>query len=210
MFPPGSGMPRALRAASLAGLATLLAALGHRLGGMPLPASALLLALAVSGPLAWAVTGRRLGAVGLTAALGGGQLLAHTAFVVSEGARTTLGAGQLPGGSISPGSMGPGSMGPGSMGMGSMDHAATGPVLGLDARMLIAHTLATLVLAVLAARAEAALWRAWERWRPRLWSRPVLLVPGVPRTPMWLLAPLRSGRFSSSRLTRGPPAPAAH
>lgn len=219
MLSPGSGMPRATRAAALAGLATLLAAGGHRLGGMSISGPAMLLALAVTLPLAWAVTGRRLRAGALVAILGGGQVLAHLSFVIAAGAaaaaRASLPARAAgpPGPSAAPGPHGThtpsGHPLPGGHGLSG--HALDGhggpdaALLGLDARMLLAHALATVVLAVLVARGEAILWRVWDRLRPHLPTAGVLPVPEPRRSPDRFGLLPRPALASTSRITRGPP-----
>lgn len=211
MLEPGSGLPRATRAAALAGLATVLAGLGHRLGGMPLDGLALLLAFLTAAPLAWAITGRRLRTAALTAALGGGQLLAHTAFVLAGGARAAVATPMTAQLAATTPASAVGSPAPAApSGAGHVHHLAAGAggvELGLDARMLLSHLLATLVLAVLLARGEAVLWRVWHRLLPSLpVSRTVLVVrPRV--APPCPAAAVPTGPARSPRRTRGPPAP---
>lgn len=174
-----AGVPgvRAVRA-TLALLAVFgVTAAAHQVGGgsPPGPLAFLVLALLL-GPVVWVVAGRRLSAGRLLLLLGGAQVAVHAGLVAMAPGRGTGAATHVHGGL--PTGLGPAS----SMAMPM-------PMTHLDARMLTAHVVATLVLTLVLSRAEAALWHVVSGLLPRVVAplRRVL----VPRlaVPLVLLRP---------------------
>lgn len=149
----GRGLLRVSRAALATLLVLGLASSAHTLGGghAPGPLAGTVLALVV-GPLAWWCTRRRLSAVRLLALLGGAQVLVHAALTAMAPGTGTGSALHVHGGL-------PAGLG-GSAGALEAGHAA-GP------GMLLAHVVATVVTALLLARAEEVLWRVVLRLLPR-------------------------------------------
>jgi hypothetical protein len=180
----------ALRGATAATVATLLAAGLHTLGGGEAPAPVVVaLTLAFAVPLCTALVGRRLPLLRLGAAVVLSQVLFHALFTLGAGARAATAVPHL--------------------------HGATAhlpPLLGhAPEQMTASHVAAALLTTALVARGEAAVrallacWRlATTRWR-RL-PAPVPLL-AAPRT-----APIeaRAGRLALLLLPlalrhRGPP-----
>lgn len=76
---------RAVRGWTFAGIAALLAAAGHRVGGGSAPDLAALLSVAaLAGVVVTAMAGRRLGFLPLLGLLGGAQLVFHLTFALTE------------------------------------------------------------------------------------------------------------------------------
>jgi hypothetical protein len=151
-----------LRASAVATAILTLATGAHLAGGGELPAPAILLAvLALTTLSSTTATRLRLGFPALAALLGGGQLALHELFTAfgSPGpaapAAATLHGSHLAGPDVLP------------LAAGHV-HAAEaipGPL------MLAAHSLATLVCALLLAKGEAALWAL------AAWLRPLAALP---------------------------------
>jgi len=181
--------------ASRAALATLLvlglAASAHTLGGGAPPGTlaGVVLALLV-GPIAWWCTRRELGVLGLTGLLAGAQVLVHAGLSAMAPAAGTASAAHvhaaLPAGLAG---------GPGT--------AAAQPSHGPGTTMLLWHVVATVVTALLLARAEDVLWRV-----VRLLLPPVAASRSLPATARAVVAPvvvLRSGRSLRPVGGRAPP-----
>ena len=164
---PVHGAWRLVRAATLAGTVVALAATAHLAGGGRLPGPVLLLALLVlTGCGSLLLTGRRLGAPVLLAALGGGQLLLHGAFeqfAVRTVSVASVGHHQewVP------------------LGAGAIAHTSTASTASSAALMTAAHVAATVLSALALAHGERVLWQAWT------WLQPLrAVVVLVLRTPV--------------------------
>ncbi len=166
MLDTGRGALRAARAAFTTLLVLGLATSAHTLGGGHAPgfmATAVL--TLVVGPLAWWCARRHLGALRLVVLLGGAQALVHaglTAMAPSAGTGSALHVhGGLPAGLGGVASTGAGHHAPGTS-------------------MLLAHAVATVVTALVLARAEDVLWRVVLLLLPR--ATPRVRVPAAART----------------------------
>ncbi len=190
MTTAGVGLVRAARAA-----VALLAVLGissaaHEVGGGQAPGVVALAFLALLvGPPVWFATGRRLTTPVLVALLGGAQVVVHlvlrtmvpghgtgSAMHVHEGVPEALVPGAAP---------------------------AMPEMSALDAPMLLAHVVATLVLSVVLARAEAALWHVVSALLPR--PVPSLRRPVLPRLAVAVARPRPVGRTPRPLGGRAPP-----
>ncbi len=204
MFSPGTGALRLARATSLALVAYSLSLGAHVLAGGEAPSAtgtAVLL-----GVTTWAcvlVTSRRVARVPLVALLGASQLLLHHAFMLasaSSGCLTVTGAHA---GHGMPGPMTYCTDPAAAMSaMPSMSgHATSG------AAMTVAHAVAALLLGVVLARGEDALWFLAGLVWPTA-TAPVLLPSAARPLPV---APSPTGAASAVLLPggvgrRGPPA----
>ncbi|KRA22369.1 hypothetical protein ASD65_17990 [Microbacterium sp. Root61] len=189
---------RTLRGVAAAGIATVLAATAHTLGGGGAPAPAFLAAIAVlASPGAVLLVGRRLSRLRVIGIVAGSQALFHTAFAL-VGTATPSGASSSPhahGIELSALLAAPAS-------------AAAGTEIVPDAAMLLTHVLAAAVTAAVIYRGERML-RALVRGIGRVLSRalvPVVAVRTLLRTAIpWSVptASLSARRSGVSR--RGPP-----
>jgi len=150
------GALRGVRAAVVAAAALALAATAHVVAGGTLPPLPVLLVLVV--PVAWgavALTGRPLGRVTLTVALGGGQIALHEALMVL--AAPTCGplnaAAGMAGMHAVPPAGGPAAL------AGCARHTMSGTSVAwsVPGAMLAAHAVATVLTALLLAHADRAL-----------------------------------------------------
>jgi hypothetical protein len=162
----GTGVLRAARTA-VAVLAVLgVSAAAHQLGGGRVPGALALVLLAVLlAPPTWLALGRRLSAPALVTLLGVGQVAVHLGLAAMAPGAGSAGAPHLHDAL------------PTGLAAGS-SAAPMAPMAGAGGPMLLAHVLATLVLAVVLARAEAALWHVVSSLLPRVVAplrRPVLL-----------------------------------
>ncbi|WP_435737973.1 hypothetical protein V5D56_05085 [Cellulosimicrobium sp. PMB13] len=210
MLSPVAGPLRVTRAALVATLVLALGAAAHAVGGGQLPDPLVLAALAaftLAGTMAAARA--RFTVPRLVGLLGAGQLglhvaldaLGHGAVACVPGGHTGHGGGLV----CSPGAVVPDA----AAGVASSAHLASSAGSGVPGVwMLVAHAVATLVLAVVLAHGE----RALERFVAWLTPRASLLAPAV-------VAPSRreagvpagfarrpSARHPGTAPTRGPPA----
>ncbi len=190
MLETGRGLLRASRAALATLLVLGLAVSAHTLGGGTPPGlmASVVLALLVA-PVAWWCARRRLGPVRLVALLGGAQVAVHLALSamapVSGGASPVHVHGGLPP-----------DLGPAS---DAAVHAQHTP----GASMLLAHVVATVLTALVLARAEDVLWRVVTLLLPRPLGR-----PGIPVEVRTAAAPavvVLSGRAPRPLGGRAPP-----
>jgi len=150
MGSPARGTLRAVRTAALAVVVLALAGAAHAAGGAPLPRwpALALLALPVAAVCALA-TRWRLSAGALVLALGGAQLVLHHALTALAGpAAAATGHAQHA-------ALERGAAQHAALDHAALDHAGSG---GGALLMPAAHVVATVVLALLLARGEAALW----------------------------------------------------
>jgi hypothetical protein len=196
---------RLARAAGLAVSAFSLAAGAHLAGGGSMPAgvwSAAILLLVFTGSVL--VTGRRLGPVAIVALLGGSQLLLHRAFAFTEPAAAPCVAGAPEHGTHLAGAVAVcADPALATAAMQGMDHS-----MGGGATMVVAHTVAAVLLGLLLARGEEALWFlaafVLPRWRVAV-RCPVRPTAPRPEWPVPVLVPLETALGGVGR--RGPPAP---
>lgn len=186
----GTGMLRGARTA-VAVLAVLgVSTAAHQLGGGRAPgALALLVLVVLLAPPTWLVLCRRLSAPALAALLGAGQAAVHLALAAMAPGHGTAGAPHLHDALPT--------------GLDTGSSAAMAPMAGSGARMLLAHVVATLVLAVVLARAEAALWHVVSSLLPRVVAplrRPLLL-----RYALAVVTPRPAGRAPLPVGGRAPP-----
>jgi hypothetical protein len=178
---------------SRAAVATLLvlglASSAHTLGGgdAPGPMAGVVLALVV-GPLAWWCTRRRLSAVRLLALLGGAQVLVHAALTAMAPGAGTGSALHVHGG-----------LPPGLGGSDGPLHAHH----GIGPGMLLAHVVATVVTALVLARAEDVLWRVVLLLLPRR-TRPARVPAGFRTAPSPVVVAV-TGRVPRPLGGRAPP-----
>ncbi len=191
---PARGAVRLVRAGVVALAVVALAAGAHVAGGEQLPPVLVLLALAaLTGCGAHVLTGRRLSAPALLAALGGGQVLLHTAlrtFAADTVAVPSHGHHQewVP------------------LAAQALTHAPDG---GSPLPMLLAHAAATAAAAGVLARGERAVWSLWSWLQPlRAVVLAVLRVPVLlPVRPVPVLVAVRPRSVVARRVARrGPPA----
>lgn len=159
MDSPSRGALRLARASAWAAAALGLSTGAHVVGGgaLPSPGAGALISVA----LLWCgllLTQWRLGKVALTLSLGISQLLLHTVLAATESTVTTC---------VTTGSHH--AVVTCAGGAASMPH-------GTSAGMLLAHTVAALLLALVLARGEDAVWRIAQMLWPRLPVAPVLLL----------------------------------
>lgn len=179
MLNPTAGRVRLARAVVVSGMVLSLSLGAHVVGGGDAPAAPLVLAVWAFVLLATVtLAGRRFTPVRLLAVLGAGQGALHATFGWLGSASCSAGTGLVTTGHAA--HLGHGGLASASdatavagclAGAGPAGHAAHG-VAGLDgpalsaggtghgAGMLAAHVVATLVVALLVARGEAALWAA--------------------------------------------------
>ncbi|GGL40475.1 hypothetical protein GCM10012283_23780 [Phycicoccus endophyticus] len=185
-------MLRLLRAA-VATLSVLgISAAAHQVGGGEAPGAVAMGVLALLvGPPTWLATGRRLTAPALFALLAAAQGAVHVGLATmmpGHGSAAHVHVhGALPGGLAT--------------GASAPEHVM--PMTQLDPPMLLAHVVATLVLALLLARAEDALWRVVSALLPRITSP--ARVPGLPRLTVPATAPARATRPVRPLGGRAPP-----
>ncbi|MGY5014948.1 hypothetical protein ACWCY6_44045 [Streptomyces sp. 900105755] len=207
---------RTTRSAVFAAVCVLLAALGHVLmSGSRVPAWALAAALALTGALGWALSGRERGlplvvsaAVGTQTALHSGFSAAqvwttHTASLGSMRMDTHMDMAAMNMGSMH---MGPAHAGPVEyLGFGTGGTASTG--------MFAAHLLAALLCGLWLGHGERAAFRIVRAVAGRLVAplRLLLALPATPERPRPRLRRRRSDRAPRLRLlvhaitSRGPP-----
>lgn len=195
---PVAGWRRAARAAGLGGASLGLGVTAHAAGGGVLPHAPGLVVLTVPVLLAAVLlTGRRLRLPAIVAVLGLEQWGLHQALgllspsVGSDcavvGPAHHVGAMVCAGPAAAP---------------DPMSHAGSGWL------MLLTHAVATLVVAVVLARGEAALWRVTARLR-RAWSllhEPVVLGGSGPSAPSGRLRVVVSRYAGGGPAARAPPA----
>lgn len=194
---------RAARALVVTGLLVALTTSAHTLGGGTVSAGAsLVLTLLVLPAIGYAVE-RRLGARALLLLLGAGQGLGHALLAAMAPSAHGV-AERLPGHLALHDTVALA-----LVGTGVVDHAAVagghGGLAGGHGglTMLLAHALATVILAVLLAKGEEALWAVVARLLPTLEAPAPLARPRLT-----LAAPPRVGRsllLLSAPVARGPP-----
>jgi hypothetical protein len=182
---PAHGLLRLLRALAVAAVVLGLSAAAHVLGGGALPGAAELAALgtATTG-FAWVLARWRSTPAGLLAVLTGAQLALHRALDA---------LGPMP----APAHPMPMPMAP-----------AHEPMAPAHEPMVLAHVAATVLLALLLARGEDALWALWAWWVP-LAGLLLVAAPGpVPRPAVAVPSALPVGRrpvLLAADPRRGPP-----
>ena len=159
MVSPSRGALRFVRASAWAAAALGLSTGAHVVGGGALPSPGVAALIGVA--LLWfglLLTQRRLGRVALTLSLGVSQVLLHAVLSAAEAGVASCAA------------------------VGS-HHAAVACAGGTTAMphqtstaMLLSHALAALLLALVLARGEDAVWRVAQLLWPRLPAAPVLLL----------------------------------
>ena len=189
---------RALRGASAATIAVLLAAVSHTIGGGTAPSLAVLLAVsALAWPVTTALVGRRPHPAGLAAAVIVAQTALHMVFALTSSVGTPA-SGSLPGNA------------PHAHGQVAIDTVGSVAQLVLPSPpMLTAHVLAAIASFVLLFAGERML-RTVAAWTLRLLDRATVTASGplaIPRA-IFTDAPaplLRIARGVVRR--RGPPLP---
>ncbi|MBZ6259630.1 hypothetical protein KVH22_29375 [Streptomyces olivaceus] len=197
---------RATRAAVLAAVCVLLAALGHVLmSGAPLPSGALVAAVAATGGAGWSLAGRERGLLPVSSVVVAAQAALHLWFSCAQDLSTPQASPAPP--------------------MAHMSHAlhAGGPVPGPDpamsgmsgasAGMLAAHLLAALLTGVWLAYGERAVFRVLRAAAARLAAplRLLLALPAPAHRPGAAARPGRAARRPRRLLlvyaltSRGPP-----
>ncbi len=205
----GGVVGRSVRAAALTALALGVSGLAHSAGGMPLSLPGVLVALCALGPVTWAVSASRLRLGRLVVVLGAGQALAHISFLIAHGtsAASALSHAAAPMSGLSgPALSGTALSGTGLSGTGHGGHVAalSGPALLPSGRMLLAHGVATVVLALLLAGGEAVLWRvlgALTRLPAAVSVPPFARLSGIPDR-LHIAPP---ALWADARAMRGPP-----
>lgn len=205
----GGVVGRSVRAAALTALALGVSGLAHSAGGMPLSLPGVLVALCALGPVTWAVSASRLRLGRLVVVLGAGQALAHISFLIAHGTSAASALSHaaapmsgLPGPALS-GTALSGTALPGT-GHGGHVAALSGPELLPSGRMLLAHGVATVVLALLLAGGEAVLWRvlgALTRLPAAVSVPPFARLSGIPDR-LHIAPP---ALWADARAMRGPP-----
>lgn len=200
---PGRGVLRLARAAFFAVSAVGLASAAHLAGGEVVPPRSVLLAVPAVMVVVHLLAAGRRGPAGLLIGMGLTQAVLHVALMTSSFATSCWSTASAP-------------MMAG-MGMGDHQHAvlrcepAPAAAAGLwpSGSMLLAHTLATVVVVLLLARGEVALWAlaAALRFRFRLPAATVL-PPAVRALPVAVAAFRRAPQAVHLRTVRrrGPPA----
>lgn len=223
------GTARLGRAAAFATSSVSLAWVAHAVGGAGRPGLVVtVLAVGILTRLAFGLAGRERGLPALSCGVAGAQVALHLAFGLvaphTHAVQPALGDPATAAGAAA-----------GGLGMAGMDMPAAAHVAGLPAaraaclglltsRMLLAHVLAALLVAVLLRRAERVLWCVGSLASASLARGPferiagwsvVLLAGGVPARPPVLRAvsPCRAPRAHTRPLgraarRRGPPLPA--
>ncbi|WP_225438137.1 hypothetical protein [Candidatus Frankia nodulisporulans] len=215
------GTARLGRAAAFATSSVSLAWVAHAVGGGGRPGLVVtVLAVGILTRLAFGLAGRERGLPALSCGVAGAQVALHLAFGLvaphTHAVQPALGDPATAAGTA-----------PGGLGMAGMDMpaAAHAVCLGLlTSRMLLAHVLAALLVAVLLRRAERVLWCVGSLASASLARGPferiagwsvVPLAGGVPARPPVLRAvsPCRAPRAHTRPLgraarRRGPPLPA--
>ena len=166
MQSPAQGAVRLARATGLAVSAFSLAAGAHLAGGGSMPAGAwwaAILLLVFTGSVL--VTGRRLGPVAVVALLGGSQLVLHRAFEFTQPTAVACVPGMPEHAGHAAGSVAVcADSSVAGAAMQGMDHS-----MGGGWAMLLAHSVAAVLLGLLLARGEAAVWflaaLVAPRWR---------------------------------------------
>ncbi|WP_353707141.1 hypothetical protein ABRQ22_13860 [Cellulosimicrobium sp. ES-005] len=215
MSSPVVGPLRVARAALVATLVLALTALAHRVAGGTLPDPLVLAALAAFTLAGTTAAARlRFTPTRLVVLLGGAQVALHQALVVLApvGSCVPVGVTSGHGGHVAPvrdvvcaAPVGAPVPAAGGVGLVHPEHLTTSGTAGLW--MVVAHAVATVVLALVLARGERALERflAWVTPRGALPAR-VLVVPrarpGVPGARTVRVASLWRARRAP---TRGPP-----
>jgi len=205
----GGVVGRSVRAAALTALALGVSGLAHSAGGMPLSLPGVLVALCALGPVTWAVSASRLRLGRLVVVLGAGQALAHISFLIAHGtsAASALSHAAAPMSGLSgPALSGTALSGKALSGTAHGGHVAalSGPALLPSGRMLLAHGVATVVLALLLAGGEAVLWRvlgALTRLPAAVSVPPFARLSGVPDR-LHIAPP---ALWADARAMRGPP-----
>lgn len=189
MLETGRGALRVARAAVATLLVLGLGTSAHTLGGGAAPGlmASVVLALLV-GPVAWWCTRRRLDAPRLLALLGGAQAAVHLTLSAMAPVTGTAVAGHVHGG-LPPGLAADASV------------AGHGHLPG--GSMLLAHLAATVLAALLLARAEGVLWQVVSLLLPRLPTR--VRVPAQVRTAVAPVLAVLAGRTPRPLGGRAPP-----
>ena len=190
MDAPTRGAARLARAAAF-GVATLALAAGSQVaagGGLPSMTMLALLAVPVA-VAALVLTGRRCGPVLLLASMAGAQVLLHEALKALTAQVPGDLAGQVSAASAS------------AMGGHAVAHAD-----GWSVSMTAAHVVASVVMALLLARGEQALWELVSRLLPALPGQPHLLGCGPLQTAVLVsVRTLAPSLVSGGLGLRGPP-----
>ncbi|GAB4076715.1 hypothetical protein [Nostocoides australiense] len=210
----GGVVGRSVRAAALTALALGVSGLAHSAGGMPLSLPGVLVALCALGPVTWAVSASRLRLGRLVVVLGAGQALAHISFLIAHGTSAASAVSHaaapmsgLPGPALSGTALsGTALSGTALSGTAHGGHVAalSGPALLPSGRMLLAHGVATVVLALLLAGGEAVLWRvlgALTRLPAAVSVPPFARLSGIPDR-LHIAPP---ALWADARAMRGPP-----
>lgn len=205
----GGVVGRSVRAAALTALALGVSGLAHSAGGMPLSLPGVLVALCALGPVTWAVSASRLRLGRLVVVLGAGQALAHISFLIGHGtsAASAMSDAAAPMSGLSGTALsGTALSGPALSGTAHGGHVAalSGPALLPSGRMLLAHGVATVVLALLLAGGEAVLWRvlgALTRLPAAVSIPPFARPSGIPDR----LHVAPPALWADARAMRGPP-----
>ncbi|OKK08233.1 hypothetical protein AMK26_04245 [Streptomyces sp. CB03234] len=214
---------RALRAALFAAVCVTLAAMGHSsMSAHHVPPGSLLVALGVTGGLAWLAAGRRRGPAFIGTGLLALQSVLHVTFTGSgghhsHGAGTAADMTAGPAPDAMPG-MAHGATMPGvPAGSGGVAELLAGLVGGASAGMVAVHLLAAAVCAFWLARGEAAFFRL-ARAVGALAITPLRLLlaavrlPDAPRPPRLRTRTLRRHHgvvLAHTLSRRGPPTPLA-
>jgi hypothetical protein len=202
---PGEGALRLTRAAGFAVSAVGLAAAAHLAGGDEVPLLAVLLPVPLVMLVVHLLAGRRVGPIGLFLGMGLTQVALHLAFMAASITPTCVPTGSMTGMPMH-----------GEHAAGAVHCATVVGHAGADrllpsAAMLLAHLLATVLVVLLLARGEAALWAlaACLAFGFRL-PRVSVLLPAFRRLPVEAGATLRVPQPVQLRSVRrrGPPRPA--
>ncbi|WP_068266018.1 hypothetical protein [Janibacter limosus] len=189
MDSPSRGALRLARASAWAAAAFGLSTGAHVVGGGSLPSPGV--AALISMALLWCgllLTQWRLGRVALTLSLGISQLLLHTVLAATETIAATC---------VATGSH--------HVVVACADGATPMPH-GTSAGMVLAHTVAALLLALVLARGEDAVWHVAQLLWPRLPAAPaLLLVVGHGLAPSRGGEPPRPAMVPGGAGRRGPP-----
>ncbi len=189
MLQTGRGVLRASRAAVATLLVLGLAGSAHTMGGgaAPGPMAVLVLALLV-GPVAWWCTRRRLDTAHLFLLLGGTQVAVHLVLSAMAPVTGTAAAAHVHEGL-------PAGLGAGGA-VAAHEHLP-------GAGMLLLHVAATVLTALLLARAEDVLWRVVTLLLPRYAGR--VRLPAGARTTVDPVVVVLSGRAPRPLGGRAPP-----
>ncbi len=196
---------RAARALVVTGLLVALTTAAHTLGGARVSAAAVLVLTLLLLPTAGYAVGRRLGTGALLLLLGAGQGVGHVLLTAMTPSAHGS-AERLPGHLAAHDTVDVALVGAPMVNHTALGHASTGHAMAGGTggtAMLLTHILATVLLGVLLAKGETALWAVLA------WLLPPGAAPARCGHPRLILAvPPRTGRgrlFITSAVARGPP-----